>query len=350
MAALIKTRTLQQIEKLGVNTVRKAYIELANVYNKILNHYYLYCHRCDSFLRSDSFYVSKQFDSGHFPICKTCLLKMATDYDPNEKIYIDNKQKTKRVLRLMNLPYHDSLYQTALKNTHIDGSAKTYSTAWQQMLTALKSLPQYQNETYDNSDDQTAIVVKQSLKLDPEILKNGKKRFGLDFSDVDIVFLETEYEDWITRYPCENKAQQILFQRICSTELDIRKAQKEKRDTKDLDKTLQDLMSSLSVKPSQTNANALTEAKTFGQLIQKWEDEKPIPEPDDEFKDVDNIGRYIDVFFKGHLAKMMGLKNAFSPLYERFMSKYTVSKPTYNEDEDSEELFNKIFGADSDGE
>ena len=70
-----------------------------------------------------------------------------------------------------------------------------------------------------------------------------------------------------------------MFQRICSIELEIRKAQKEKRDTKDLDKTLQDLMSSLSVKPSQSNSNALTEAKTFGQLIQKWEEEKPIPEP-----------------------------------------------------------------------
>ena len=50
---------------------------------------------------------------------------------------------------------------------------------------------------------------------------------------------------------------------------------------------------------------------TFGQLIDKWEQEKPIPEPDEEFKDVDKIGLYIDVFFKGHLSKMMGLKNAF---------------------------------------
>ena len=42
---------------------------------------------------------------------------------------------------------------------------------------------------------------------------------------------------------------------------------------------------------------------------------------------------------------MMGLKNAFSSLYDRFMSKYTVTKPQYNEDTDSEELFDQIFGA-----
>ena len=39
---------------------------------------------------------------------------MATDYNPREKKYIDNKQKTKRVLRLMDLPYDDSLYNTCL--------------------------------------------------------------------------------------------------------------------------------------------------------------------------------------------------------------------------------------------
>jgi hypothetical protein len=41
---------------------------------------------------------------------------------------------------------------------------------------------------------------------------------------------------------------------------------------------------------------------------------------------------------------MMGLKNGFSALYEKFIKKYTVNKPQYDEDEDSETLFNQIFG------
>ena len=41
---------------------------------------------------------------------------------------------------------------------------------------------------------------------------------------------------------------------------------------------------------------------------------------------------------------MMGIKNAFSNLYTRFMKKYTVSKPEYNDDENSEALFDAIFG------
>ena len=47
---------------------------------------------------------------------------------------------------------------------------------------------------------------------------------------------------------------------------------------------------------------------------------------------------------------MMGLKNAFSSLYEKFMSKYTVKKPQYDEDFDSEALFDQIFGSKMDDE
>ena len=47
---------------------------------------------------------------------------------------------------------------------------------------------------------------------------------------------------------------------------------------------------------------------------------------------------------------MMGLKNGFSSLYEKFMSKYTVSKPQYDEDTDSEILFEQIFGSKMDDE
>jgi len=164
------------------------------------------------------------------------------------------------------------------------------------------------------------------------------------------MYLENEYQDWIKRYPCENKAQEVLYENICRTQLNIDKKQKQAKDTKDDLKTLQDLMTSLQIKPSQTNSNALTEAKTFGQLIEKWEDEydggKPIPEPDEDFKDPDKIVPLIDVFFKGHLAKMMGLKNGFTHLYDKYMSKYTVKQQQYDEDSDSEAIFEQIFGKD----
>ena len=45
---------------------------------------------------------------------------------------------------------------------------------------------------------------------------------------------------------------------------------------------------------------------------------------------------------------MFGLKNNFTNIYEKFMKKYTVEPPQYIEEEDSESIFNKVFGGEVD--
>lgn len=251
----------------------------------------------------------------------------------------------------MDLPFIDDLYNS-VKNSAVEKvGEKNRQTAYQYLLVCVKSLPQYSGKTWKDSQFNEVLEDEKQINENSRILKQGKKRFGEGYSSSDLVYLENEYQDWIKRYPCENKAQEVLYENICRTQLNIDKKQKQGKDTKDDLKTLQDLMTSLQIKPSQTNSNALTEAKTFGQLIEKWEDEydggKPIPEPDEDFKDPDRLGVLIDVFYKGHLAKMMGLKNGFSRLYDKYISKYTVKQPEYDEDSDSEAIFEQIFGKDT---
>ena len=102
------------------------------------------------------------------------------------------------------------------------------------------------------------------------------------------------------------------------------------------------------LQPKQNKGETTANNQTFGTLIDKWENTRPIPEIDEDLQDVDKIGLYLDVFFKGHLAKMMGLKNGLSNLYTKFMKKYTVEKPEYDNDEDSEVIFDAIFGSNND--
>lgn len=40
----------------------------------------------------------------------------------------------------------------------------------------------------------------------------------------------------------------------------------------------------------------------------------------------------------------MNLKNGLSKLYTKFMKRYTVEKPEYDDDNDNEALFDAIFG------
>lgn len=57
----------------------------------------MYCHKCNTFLSSDSFYSDKRYASGVFPICKKCLINDACDYDKDNNSYVDNREKTKKV-------------------------------------------------------------------------------------------------------------------------------------------------------------------------------------------------------------------------------------------------------------
>ena len=115
------------------------------------------------------------------------------------------------------------------------------------------------------------------------------------------------------------------------------------KDTDKLVKSLNEAMAASNLQPRQNVSNSSSDTLTFGQLIEKWEAEESI-EPDPEFEDVDGIKKYINVFFKGHLAKMMGLKNAYSQEYDEYMEQYTVTKPTYDEDEESSDIYDTLFG------
>ena len=357
VANLRQAKTQDEIKKLTVNNVKKAYNDLAIDYNHLLNLDFVYCPKCGKWKTSKAFYSSTETVDGieHYA-CKECILDLCTDVS-KEGTRIDNREKTIDTFRRLDWYFNDKDYKAQLESLAEGVGEKIRSTAAQQFIVMVRSLPQYRNLHYSDSEfdiDDLDNNTEENTRIVQKTLKSAKKRFGNNYNKEELMFLENEYQDWTTRYSCENKSQELLFKRVCCKELEIDNAQKNGKDTKDLDATLQNLLGSLNIKPNQKTSSELTENLTFGQLIDKWEGEwdggKPVPEPEGEFKDPDKIGLLIDVFFKGHLSKMMGLKNAFSATYEKFISKYTVKKPEYDEDTDSEALFDKIFGQKADEE
>lgn len=349
MATLKQPKTEEEIRKLGVANVRQAYLDLARDYNHIIDGDYYYCHKCNSFLHKDSFYNDNRYASGVFPECKQCLKEQATDYNRQTKEYTDNREKTIEVFKKLNLPFIDSLYKDQLQKVNEKIGEKNRSLAYLQMLVIVKSLDQYKNLRWKDSD------FGEDSDSDNSTLSNRKPRkeiiklFGTGLTNEDYLYLQDQYDDWCARTQVDSKSQQTYVCRICSKLLDIRRAEKRGDDTSKLDDSLNKLMEAASLQPRQNVSNAATDSLTFGQLIERWEMEKPIPEPSEEFKDCDNIGHYIRVWFTGWLSKALGLKaNVFTKEYEEEIAKYTVTKPEYTEEENSEDIYNRLFGIDGD--
>lgn len=322
----------------------------------------LVCDYCNKWLDTKEFYVSdSNFHRavGKIPYCKECIGELySLYYDKYNKLGLDSpdRRAMDKLCMTFDLYYSDKIFDTALDfiKEHLDC---TIVAAYFRMV----KMYQYRNKDYDttvrekhnSAQDATASSKKSSVALDAvEIkdeqkknIKEAEKMFGSGFQQQDYIFLYDQYTDWTSRHECNTKAQEEVFKEICLTQLELLKKHRIGEDTKDLTATFQKLLETAKLQPKQNAGDTISDSQTFGKLIDKWENERPLPDIDEELKDVDKIGLYIDVFFKGHLAKMMGFKNSKSDLYDRFIENYTVHKPEYIDDEDDEALFDSIFGS-----
>lgn len=321
------------------------------------------CFHCGNEYVETNYYKSNSLfyrSIGKIPYCKQCIEKFYKyhfEKYTNEGCLYPEKKAIKRVCMALDIYYNDDVFNSAINK--VKESSTNISPMGQYMR--IIQLNQYNrnNETYEHTitkEEQREFVLNTS----PEDISDNAKIdeetvdfFGKGFDAEDYIFLKREYSDWTARHECKTKSQEEIFKDICFNRLQNLKALQRGEDTKDITASFQKLLDSGKLQPKQNSGDTMADNQTFGTLIDKWENERPLPEIDEELKDVDKIGLYIDVFFRGHLSKMMGLKNGLSNLYTKFIKKFTVEKPEYNDDENSEALFDAIFGnasLDSDNE
>lgn len=299
----------------------------------------------------------------HLPVCSDCLIEVYNQYlEKYAQKYVKETDEQiemraiKRVCMLYDMYYSENIVKSAIKANKTTSLIQAYI---KQI-----NLWQHRNKDYDTTLEEEERVnismttssetqedgdtILKDVRTGEEVSRETVEFFGDGLGDVaDYRFLQNKYDEWVTGYECQNPAQVEIFKRLSINQWETWKAQKAGLDTSDLNNTFQKFLDIAKIQPKQNSADAFSEAQTFGTLIDKWENTRPLPEIDESLRDVDKIGVYIDVWFKGHLSKMMGLKNGFSKLYEKVKEKYTVHPPQYVEDEDSQEVkMSDIFAED----
>lgn len=215
-----------------------------------------------------------------------------------------------------------------IKNCNLTQNAgKTYDTYLREM----------DSETINSVEDFENIQEKSDGALTE---KNSIKTWGFGFSPEEFIYLNNQYSDWKSKVVIDSKARETLVRDLCIIKMHQQNAIK----NKDIDlytklqKTYQDTLTSANLKPIQEDANDKNGEIPIGLMIDRFENDQPIPEPQACFKDVDGIMKLINVYFLGHLCKMLGLKNRYSKMYEEEMAKYRVEIPEL-EELDDEDVF-----------
>lgn len=296
-------------------------------------------------------------NNGYIPICRNCVdnyYNQLVDYfSGNEEHAIE------RCCQIFDWYYSDEVSAMTQKSMSAGKTriglypSKMNVSRNRKASTYLDTILERNDDVIENITDlddiQDSVVPDGNENV---VSQNDIEMFGCGYKPDEYRYLREQYDEWTTRYEAKTKAQEELFKAICITQLTLRRAQQQNnpKGIADATKSFQDLLGSANLKPSQNNDNALVEQNTFGTLIKKWEDERPIPEAEEEFKDVDGIKRYIDAYFFGHLAKVMKIDNDYSKIYDEEMAKYTVQKPQYEGDDiTGTELDSRFDEAGNDG-
>ena len=281
-------------------------------------------------------------------ICKECVVEL---YDHYVKLYDDEKLKDKhpvyakaiqRVCMILDIYYSESIVEKIFEKNNSNSLISAYI----KMVTLL----QYRKKNYDDTIDEQKVkgiyLNQNEEQVDIEVNPNTVKTFGEGFEPADYVFLEKEYDDWTSRHECSTKSQEEIFKAICMNRLKAYKANIDGKDTKDLDKTFKELLDTGKLQPKQNKKDDNQYFnKSLGESIGVWENyfKRPIDPPPANLADINHIGE-LDGFMRGHTCKTVGLKNSFSQVYTDLMNKFKVERPQYGDDEDSDNVFDDIFG------
>lgn len=291
------------------------------------------------------------------PYCTSCINDMYQKHvaDFKELGYRNPEQNAvRRLCMIFDLYYNEKLFDNAMTEFNKKNIKSKNNLIFITYYFRHAKLIQYNQKNYNStileeykeSKDKEKImsIVPTSSKDEIQIVEKAKRFFKGNFTDDEYLYLQEQYDDWVDRNECKTKANEEIFKQLCFTQLEILRATNNNGDTKDLKLTFLKQLDAANLQPKQNKSDSISESQTFGTLINKWEDTMPVPEIDENLKDVDKIGLYIDVFMKGHLSKSLGLENGTSRLYEKYMEKYSVEKPEYKDDSDGEALFDAIFG------
>lgn len=280
---------------------------------------------------------SKMFSSNNYRlnICNSCIDKQ---YDEFIKIFDGNCEKAIKIICQRYDIYYDKEIAINLRTVAKDKSCVGYYI--RQM-----NLGQYKDKTYTDYIKERVLLGEVNdleetdglTEEDKEIISESKRIFGVVKSQKDAKILKYYYDDWMTKTSATSITQENIIKNICWNLLNIQKARELGNDTNELEKELRNNITFGGWKPDTKNEGLSKD--TFGTWIKKYEMKKPVEE------DVDKslLKELIEVYFLGHLAKSVGIKNMYSEKYENHIKKYTVKKSDTLSDK-KKDVSKKLFG------
>lgn len=286
--------------------------------------------------------------SGYLPICNECVEKMFEDYI---RLLGDERSAMKRLCMKLDLYWADPIFDMVEKTVATHSKVRAYI--------GKTNLYRYLDKTYDDTikeedrvvlsvqSTQNAVLPEQSDQSQ-EIPQEVIAFWGSGYTPEMYLELEQRRQYWMSRLPEGTKVDigtEVLIRNACCLELDIARDRLAGKSVEKSISALNTVLGSMKLKPDQKmdGGDADAERTPMGVWIRRWEEERPVPEPDEELQDCDGVVKYVTTWFLGHLCKMLGIRNTYCKLYEDAMLERAKDLDMDEDVEIDENLFNDIF-------
>lgn len=305
--------------------------------------------------------------TGYLSICKGCLDYL---YDGYLAQCNSPRDAARQVCRKLDLYWDESVYNRIEKDNNSRTIMSGYVTRINTYKNAGKSYDdtlEKENALWNFAEQRKAMIeeIQEREAAEFERLNEPKEEvepvddqvkadWGPSYTDDMYRELERRKQYWVDKLSSENVdlstiGAQTVLRQIVQTEIDINKGRAAGDNVDKKVALLQSLLSDAMLKPSQSKDDGSSDLdKTpLGVWAWRYEHKRPLPEIDEEFKDVNGIRKYITIWLKGHLAKMVGLRNSYSQMYEDEIKRLSVEKIDYEDDTDDAFLAD-LFSEDGD--
>lgn len=297
-------------------------------------------------------YASNYKGIGYITVCKDCIDKLYAMYLAQCN---DARMAVRQVCRKLDLYWSDAVFDAVEKKNTTHTMMTSYIAKTNTNTYVGKSYDDTMLEAgtlwswKDTNGDVVTPIIRQQNDEEYEPSKEVLEFWGPGFSNSMYKDLEQRRSYWMGRLGLVgdiDAGQEALIRQICNLEIDINRDRVAGKPITTSVNTLNTILGSMNLKPAQQKdeSDSANDNTPFGVWIKRFENQRPIPDPDPEMQDVDGIVRYITVWFLGHLCKMLGIRNTYCKLYEDEIARMRIDRPEY-EDEDDETMFNDIFGA-----
>lgn len=315
------------------------------------------CSRCGLAFtkRSGNFYACRASvykGLGYLTICKDCIEQMYSSYLAQCK---NAKDAVRQMCRKIDIIWNENAYDTVsaratahtimsqyIKHTNtLNYVGKSYDdtllnegTLWSFCDRPIPVQRKYEHDMLPSENEYKDISSEDGQE---DISDDVKAFWGTGYSADAYRELEQRRASWVASLPSDAVADagtDALIRQICSLEMDINKA---RASGKSVDKSvtaLNALIGSITkMQKKQDDTDSSVNDTPLGVWLYRYENLRPLPEIDDDLKDVNHVKRYVFTWM-GHLCKMLGLKNGYTRMYEDEINRLRVDKPEYDGDDD----------------